>query len=133
MGLPPHTSIEMPNVVNISTITVEGIGEFQCVEVGPGLWNWTTPGFSWQFNEKTAPPHANTAMYVDGKYHFQLRTRTMREACIYTMGFSYGYKNGFVQGKADADGAAEMHRQVFREALEKDKQLPPVKADNGIT
>jgi len=123
----------VPSGVNIKTYNIDGIGSFHLVEVGPGKWCWQTPGFQWQYDEKIPPPDFNVAMYVDGFFHFQLRVGTIEFALCYTMGFAYGYKNGFTQGKADADGAAEMHRQIFQEELEKDKQRPEVKADAGIT
>lgn len=125
--------ISGPHVVKTYQYNFEGIGAVTAVEVGPGIWCWTTPGFAWQFNERVPPPHPNFSIYVGGRYDYRMRIQQIENGMVYSVGFSYGYKNGVIQGKADADGTTVMVEEVFKESLEKDKHREVPKADEGIT
>lgn len=122
----------MPGVVNVKKITLGSV-DFQLVEVGAGKWCWTTPGFSWCFDERVPPGQNNVGLMMEGRYHYQLRIDPIEMALVYTLGFSYGYKNGMIQGKADYEGSVALAQQAFKSTLDKPTDRPEVKADGGIT
>jgi hypothetical protein len=95
-----------------------GLPDILAVEVGPGKWCFHGLKFAWMFNERQPRPVYNFAMYIDGKYAYQLRVDSIEVAVMYSIGFEYGYTNGLVHGQEEVKGVEKMVEKIKKENAE---------------
>jgi hypothetical protein len=120
------------SVVVTKQINVEGITSTVCIEVSPGAWCWTTPGFNWKYNERIPPPAFNFGMQAGNVFNYQMRTKSIEDAVIYSVGFAYGYKNGHAHGEEDRAGVDGMVAQIRAEReLQEATGLPPTTTEKA--